>query len=127
MIATGSTPRSLPGLDFDGTRVLSSDHVLELTEVPPRVAIIGGGVIGAEFASMLVDMGSEVTVLEALPRILAPTDVDVGNVVTRSFKKRGVNVQTSARVTGIEGSRASSRSRGRPTPVSSRSSSTRSS
>jgi dihydrolipoamide dehydrogenase len=103
VIATGSYPRSLPRLDFDGTRVLSSDHVLELTEVPPRVAIIGGGVIGAEFASMLVDMGSEVTLLEALPRILAPTDVDAGTVVARSFKKRGVNVQTSARVTGIEG------------------------
>jgi dihydrolipoamide dehydrogenase len=67
--------------------------------------IIGGGVIGAEFASMLVDMGSEVTMLEALPRILATTDVDAGTVITRSFKKRGVNVQTSARVTGIEGSR----------------------
>ena len=54
---------------------------------------------------MLVDMGSEVTVLEALPRILAATDIDAGNVVARSFKKRGVNVQTSARVTGIEGAR----------------------
>lgn len=105
VIATGSAPRTLPGLDFDGVRVLSSDHVLELTELPPRVAIIGGGVVGAEFASMLVDMGSEVTVLEALPRILAPTDPDVGNVVARSFKKRGVNVHTSARVTGIEGAR----------------------
>ena len=105
VVATGSYPRSLPGLEFDGTRVLSSDHVLELTVLPPRVVIIGGGVIGAEFASMLVDMGSEVTMLEALPRILAPTDVDAGTVVTRSFKKRGVNVQTSARVTGIEGSR----------------------
>ena len=71
--------------------------MLDLTEVPPRVAIIGGGVIGAEFASMLVDMGSEVTLLEALPRILAPTDIDAGTVVTRSFKKRGINVQTSAR------------------------------
>jgi dihydrolipoamide dehydrogenase len=105
VIATGSTPRSLPGLDFDGTRVLSSDHVLDLVEVPPRVAIIGGGVIGAEFASMLADMGSEVTVLEALPRILAQTDVDAGAVVARSFKKRGVDVHTSVRVTGIEGAR----------------------
>jgi dihydrolipoamide dehydrogenase len=103
VIATGSSPRPLPGLDFDGVRVLSSDHVLELAELPRRVAIIGGGVIGAEFASMLVDMGSEVTVLEALPRILAPTDADAGNIVARSFKKRGVNVHTSARVTGIEG------------------------
>jgi dihydrolipoamide dehydrogenase len=105
VIATGSSPRSLPGLPFDGVRVLSSDHVLELTDVPPRVGIIGGGVIGAEFASMLVDMGSEVTILEALPRILAPTDAEVGKVVHRSFKKRGINVQAGARLTGIEGAR----------------------
>jgi dihydrolipoamide dehydrogenase len=104
VIATGSYPRSLPRLDFDATRVLSSDHVLELDALPARVAIIGGGVIGAEFASMLADMGSEVTIIEALPRILAPTDQDAGNVVTRSFKKRGIDVHTSARVTGIEGS-----------------------
>jgi dihydrolipoamide dehydrogenase len=104
VIATGSYPRPLPRLDFDGIRVLSSDHVLELEALPRRVAIIGGGVIGAEFASMLADMGSEVTVIEALPRILAPTDPDAGNVVARSFKKRGINIHTSARVTGIEGS-----------------------
>jgi len=104
VIATGSYPRSLPRLDFDGTRVLSSDHVLDLDQLPARVAIIGGGVIGAEFASMLSDMGSEVTIIEALPRILAPTDVDAGNVVARSFKRRGIAVHTSARVTGIEGS-----------------------
>jgi dihydrolipoamide dehydrogenase len=105
VVATGSAPRALPGLDFDGTRILSSDHVLALTELPPRVAIIGGGVIGAEFASMLIDMGSEVTVLEALPRILATTDVEVGRVVARSFKKRGVNVQEGVRITGIDGAR----------------------
>jgi dihydrolipoamide dehydrogenase len=93
----------LPGLDFDGVRILSSDHVLELAELPARVAIIGGGVIGCEFASMLVDMGSSVTMIEALPRILAGTDVDAGNVVARSFRKRGVNVHTDARVTGIDG------------------------
>jgi len=62
-------------------------------------------VIGVEFASMFVDMGSDVTVLEALPRILAPTDVDAGNLVARGLKKRGVKIHTSARVTGIEGSR----------------------
>ena len=61
--------------------------------------------IGAEFASMLVDMGSEVTILEALPRILAATDPDAGKVVDRSFKKRGINVHAAARVTGIEGAR----------------------
>ncbi len=103
VIATGSEARSLPGLDFDGTRILSSDHVLELAALPARVAIIGGGVVGCEFASMLVDMGSAVTIIEALPRILAGTDVDAGKVVARSFRKRGVNVHTDARVTGIEG------------------------
>jgi dihydrolipoamide dehydrogenase len=105
VVATGSQPRSLPGLDFDGTRILSSDHVLQLTEVPARVVIIGGGVIGAEFASMLIDMGGEVTVLEALPRILTSVDAEVGNVVKRSFKKRGVEVYESARLSGIEGAR----------------------
>jgi dihydrolipoamide dehydrogenase len=103
VITTGSLPRALPGLDFDGVRVLSSDHVLELTEVPPRVGIIGGGVIGVEFASTLVDMGSAVTVIEALPRILAPTDAEVGKVVARSLKKRGVKIHEGARLTGIEG------------------------
>ena len=105
VIATGSTPRSLAGLDFDGQRILSSDHVLALTELPPRVAIVGGGVIGAEFASMLVDMGSEVAVIEMLPRILATTDTEIGGLVARSFKKRGVAIHEGARLTGIEGGR----------------------
>jgi dihydrolipoamide dehydrogenase len=105
VIATGSTPRALPGLAFDGTRVLSSDHVLELTQLPPRAAIIGGGVVGVEFASMLSDMGSEVTILEALPRILNGTDDAAGNVVSRSFRKRGINVHAGVQVTGIEGAR----------------------
>jgi len=103
VVATGSAPRSLPGLDFDGTRILSSDHVLELTELPARVAIIGGGGIGAEFASMLIDMGSDVTVLEALPRILSTMDAEASSTVARSFKKRGVDVQEGVRITGIEG------------------------
>ena len=124
LIATGSVPNALPGLDFDGTRILSSDHVLSLTELPRRVAIIGGGVIGVEFASMLIDMGSEVTVLEALPRILASTDEAIGNVLARSFRKRGVAVHAAR---GSRASRAavSSPSRGTPGRVSSPSSSTR--
>src|SRR4029079_10592792 len=104
VVATGSYPRSLPRLGFHGPRVLSSHHLRDVAELPARVAIIGGGVIGAEFASMLADMGSEVTIIEALPRILAPTDKDAGNVVARSFQKRGIAVHTAARVTGIEGS-----------------------
>jgi len=103
LVATGSSPNALPGLAFDGTRVLSSDHVLQLTEVPPRVAIIGGGVIGVEFASMLADMGSTVTLLEALPRIMATTDPDVGKVLEKSFRKRGIDVNAGVRITGIDG------------------------
>ena len=83
IIATGSVPRSLPGLDFDGSRILSSDHVLEIEEVPPRIAIIGGGPIGCEFASLLADIGSEVTLVEMLPRILAGVDRQASDVVAR--------------------------------------------
>lgn len=100
VLATGSLPRSIPGFDFDGGRILSSDHVLELGAVPPRVVVIGGGAIGCEFASFLSDVGSKVTVLESLPRILAATDSDASEVVARSFRKRGIKVLTGVEVLG---------------------------
>ena len=103
VLATGSLPRSLPGINFDGRRILSSDDVLVLDEVPARVAIVGGGAIGCEFASMLGDYGSDVTVLEALPEILPGVDPDAAKVVARSFKKRGIKVHTAADVTGVTG------------------------
>lgn len=105
-LATGSAPRSLPGLEFDGRRVLSSDHLLELVDVPSRVAVIGGGAIGCEFASFLADVGSEVTILEVLPQILGPVDADVAKVVVRAFDKRGIAVRTGVRVRsmGADGS-----------------------
>ena len=105
ILATGSVPRPLPGLDFDGLRILSSDHVLELEEVPGRVAIIGAGAVGCEFASLLADLGSEVTLLEALGRVLPGTDPDVSEVLARSFAKRGIGTHTGVRVTSIEGTR----------------------
>ena len=105
IIATGSYPKSLPGLDFDGTRVLSSEHVLALEEVPPRVAIIGAGAIGCEFASMLTDVGSEVTLLEALPQILPGIDADASEALVRAFRKRGIAAHAGVRVTSIEGTR----------------------
>ena len=105
IIATGSYPKSLPGLDFDGTRVLSSEHVLALEEVPARVAIIGAGAIGCEFASMLVDVGSEVTLLEALPQILPGIDADASDALARAFRKRGIAAHAGVRVTSIEGTR----------------------
>jgi dihydrolipoamide dehydrogenase len=100
VLATGSTPRSLPGFDFDGERILSSDHVLEIDAVPPRVAVIGGGAIGCEFASFLGDVGSDVTVLEVLPQLLTGVDRDAADVVARSFRKRNIKVQTGVAVTG---------------------------
>ncbi len=105
ILATGSLPRALPGLEFDGERILHSDHVLTLTEVPGRVLIIGAGAIGCEFASLLSDVGSDVTLVEALPRILPGVDTEAAEVVGRSFRKRGVRLHTNVRVTGIDGAR----------------------
>ena len=105
ILATGSTPRSLPGLDFDGQRILSSDHVLELDEVPKRVAIIGAGAVGCEFASLLADLGTEVTLLEALPRILPGADDDASDALARSFRKHSIACHAGIRVTSIEGTR----------------------
>jgi dihydrolipoamide dehydrogenase len=98
VLATGSAPRSLPGFEFDGERILSSDHVLEVASVPRRVVVVGGGAIGCEFASFLVDVGAEVTVLEALPQILTGVDRQVAQVVERAFKKRGIRVETGVEV-----------------------------
>lgn len=105
ILATGSLPRSLPGLDFDGLRILSSDHVLQLDEVPGRVAIIGAGAVGCEFASLLADLGTEVTLLEALDRILPGADADASNALARVFSKRGIPTHAGVRVTSIEGTR----------------------
>ena len=102
VLATGSSPRSLPGFDFDGERIMSSDHVLDLDKVPARAAVIGGGAIGCEFASFLGDVGSEVTVLEVLPQILTGVDRDAADVVVRAFKKRNIKVHTGVKVTGSE-------------------------
>jgi len=105
ILATGSAVRGLPGLDFDGQRVLSSDHVLALEEVPGRVAIIGAGAIGCEFASMFADYGTEVTLLEALPRILPGADADASAALERAFRKRNIAAKAGVRVTSIEGTR----------------------
>jgi dihydrolipoamide dehydrogenase len=100
IIATGSVPRTIPGFDIDGQLVLTSDEVLSLEEIPASVAVIGGGAIGCEFASVFADLGSQVTVLEALPKILPGCDTDAAQVVARSFKKRGIDVRTGVMVNG---------------------------
>jgi len=99
-LASGSKPRTLPGFEVDGRLVVTSDEFLELDHVPPRVAVIGGGAIGCEFASTLADLGSSVTILEALPKILPGCDPDAAKVVERSFAKRGITIRTGVPVTG---------------------------
>jgi dihydrolipoamide dehydrogenase len=100
VLAAGSVPRSLPGLEVDGKLVLTSDEFLELDHVPAAVAIIGAGAIGCEFASLLADLGARVTLVEALDSILAGCDRDIAAVVNRSFKKRGMEIITGAQVQG---------------------------
>ena len=100
ILAAGSVPRTIPGFEVDGRIVLTSDEVFELEQLPAKVAVIGGGAIGCEFASMMSDLGSEVTILEALPQILPGVDRDVVNVVRRSFKGRNIDVRTGVKVEG---------------------------
>ena len=100
ILASGSVARTIPGFDVDGRFVLTSDEVLSMTDLPRSAAVIGGGAIGCEFASMMSDLGVEVTVLEGLPKILPGVDEDVANVVLRSFTRRGIKVRTGVKVTG---------------------------
>lgn len=100
ILATGSAPRTIPGFAIDGQVVLTSDEVFQLDRIPQRIVIIGGGVIGCEFASTFIDLGAEVSLLEALPALLPGADPDVVRPVERSLKKRGVKIATGARVNG---------------------------
>jgi dihydrolipoamide dehydrogenase len=99
VLATGSQPRSLPGLEIGG-RVMTSEQALSLDFVPPRVVVLGGGVIGVEFASVFRSFGSEVTVVEALPRLVAAEDEAISKQLERSFRKRKITVRTGAKLTG---------------------------
>jgi dihydrolipoamide dehydrogenase len=100
ILAAGSVPRTLPGFEVDGKIVVTSDEFLALEALPATAAVIGGGAIGCEFASMLSDMGTKVTILEGLPSILAGCDTEVANVVQRAFKKRGIEIQVGVKITG---------------------------
>jgi dihydrolipoamide dehydrogenase len=99
ILAAGSVPRTIPGFDRGGP-IMTSDEVLMLDTLPARVAVIGGGAIGCEFASTFADLGSTVTILEGLPKILPGCDVDVANVVVRSFRKKQIDIRTGVKVTG---------------------------
>lgn len=98
IIATGSTPKSLPGLSVDGDRVINSDHASTMAELPRSVVIIGGGAIGVEFASAWKDLGTEVTLVEVMPRILPLEDPEVGQELSKLFTRRGIRVMAGAKV-----------------------------
>jgi len=100
VLAAGSVPRTLRGFDVDGRFVMTSDEFLDLKELPASVVVIGGGVIGCEFASLLADLGSQVTILEALESILVGCDDDIVRTVGRAFKRRGIEVVTGVEVRG---------------------------
>jgi dihydrolipoamide dehydrogenase len=100
ILASGSVPRTIPGFDVDGVTVLTSDELLSLQKLPATAVVIGGGAIGCEFASMMSDLGTEVTILEALPQILPGCDDDITRVVLKSFKDRNITVRTGVSVNG---------------------------
>ncbi|WP_394137356.1 dihydrolipoyl dehydrogenase [Cytobacillus oceanisediminis] len=98
IVATGSRPRTLPGLDIDGQLVMTSDEALAMEEIPNSIIIVGGGVIGIEWASMLSDFGAEVTVIEYADRIIPTEDSEISKEMQRLMKKKGVKIVTGAKV-----------------------------
>ena len=100
IVATGSKPRTLPGLEVDGEYVMTSDEALRMESLPSSIIIVGGGVIGIEWASMLVDFGVEVTVLEYADRIVPTEDKDISKEAHKLMKKKGIKLFTGAKVMG---------------------------
>lgn len=102
VIATGSVPRGIPSAPFDGERILSSDHVLELDAIPASIAVVGAGAVGVEFASIYDHFGSEVTLVEALPHLLPIEDEEISAELGKAFKKRGIDVRTGTKLARAE-------------------------
>jgi dihydrolipoamide dehydrogenase len=97
ILATGSRVKSLPGLEVDGKRIVTSDDVLKMTTLPKDIVVVGAGAVGVEFASFFHDVGVKVTLLEYLPAIVPLEDRDVSQALERSFTRRGITVMTNAR------------------------------
>ena len=102
IIATGSSPRSVPGIAIDHTRIITSDEAIHLKEVPASIAIMGSGAVGVEFASIFHRFGSAVTIVELLPRLVPVEDEAVSAELEKSFKKRGITCHTGAKVTSAK-------------------------
>ncbi|WP_062104733.1 dihydrolipoyl dehydrogenase [Bacillus niameyensis] len=98
IIATGSSPRTLPGLEIDGKAILTSDEALEMENLPESILIVGGGVIGIEWASMLSDFGVQVTILENADRIIPNEDAEISKELEKVLMAKGINIVTQAKV-----------------------------
>ena len=97
ILATGSYPRTLPGLDIDGRQIVTSEEAMKFDYVPKSVIVLGGGVIGCEFASVWNSFGSEITIVEGLPRLVALEDESSSKQLERAFRKRGINFVTGVK------------------------------
>jgi dihydrolipoamide dehydrogenase len=99
IVATGSAPRSVPGIEIDRSRIITSDEAIHLKEVPASIVILGSGAVGVEFASIFRRFGSEVTIVELLPRLVPVEDEAVSAELEKSFRKQGIGIHTGAKVT----------------------------
>jgi dihydrolipoamide dehydrogenase len=97
ILATGSYAKTLPGLEIDGEKIITSDHGTKLNYVPKSVIVLGGGVIGSEFASVWKSFGSDVTIIEGLPRLVALEDESSSKGLERAYRKRGINLELGVR------------------------------
>jgi dihydrolipoamide dehydrogenase len=102
LIATGSKPLELPNLKFDGQKIISSDELLNLKQVPNSLLIIGGGVIGCEFASLFSGLGSQVSIVELMPQLLPGIDKEIARKLENIFKKKGIKVSTNTDANTVE-------------------------
>jgi dihydrolipoamide dehydrogenase len=102
IVATGSTPRSVPGIEIDRKRIITSDEAIHLKEIPKSIVIMGSGAVGVEFGSIFRRFGSEVTIIELLPRIVPVEDEAVSAELEKSFKKQGIKVLTGTKVTSAK-------------------------
>jgi len=102
ILATGSYPKTLPGLEIDGKQVMTSEQAIKLDYVPKSVIVLGGGVIGCEFASVWKSFGSEVTIIEGLPHLVALEDESSSKLLERAFRKRGINFELGVKFKSAE-------------------------
>ncbi len=102
LVATGSVVRSLPGMDFDHKLILSSDDILEIGKIPKRLAVLGGGAVGVEFASVFRSYGSEVTLIEVMPQLLPIEDDDAGKELWKAFRRRKINCLLASKIEKVD-------------------------